>query len=642
MRVDLKKFLFVGSEEERRSFFEEAQKLGIIHFINPNPSSIKEFPQEIHDIVAAIKILRGLPPMEQDDTREYALTDGLVNKILHLNQELIRLEEAERVAILEIARVEAFGDFSHEDIAFIEKEGHRVIQFFVAKSGTSEREDLPEELIFLESEHGLDYFMAINKEPVQYEGFSEMRIDQTVSELKQHLAAIKKEAQDIDHRLKGYQKYNAFLHHALAFKLNTYHLYAAESYSSKPLEGYLFAITGWVPVDKVNQLMSLADETSVHVEEVAIEPGETIPTYLENKGYERIGEDLVGIYDTPSHTDKDPSFWILICFATFFAMIVGDAGYGLIFLLVALYIRYKYTDLKGLGFRVWKLVLILSFACIAWGALTASYFGIQLDVKNPVRKVSLINWLVEKKAEYHFTHRDDVYNEFVKEFPKLREAKTSQEFLHNATVVKEGKVEVEYPMYFKFYDNVLFEIALMVGVVHIIISLLRYLDRNWSAIGWVIFMIGAYLYAPHYLNATSIVHFAFGIPKNVANNGLYLMIGGISLAFILGLIQHRLKGLLEPMTVIQIFADTMSYLRIYALSLAGAMVSATINEFAGATIFVLGAVLFIIGHITNIALSIMGGVIHGLRLNFLEWYHYSFEGGGKKFNPLRFLDKDKD
>lgn len=640
MRVDLAKFLMVGAEEDHRFFFEEAQKKAIIHFIDPNPSGVKEYPPEIHDIVSAIKILRGLPPMEQDETREYILADGLVNKILQLHQELQKLAEAERVTNLEIARVEAFGDFSHEDIAYIEREGHRVIQFFVAKSGTAEREDLPEELIFLNSDHGLEYFMAINKEPVQYEGFSEMRIDHTVSELKNHLASIIKDAHDIDHRLKDYAKYNDFLHHALVFKLNTYHLRSAENYSSKPLDGYLFAVTGWVPVDKVKELMKLAEKTDVYVEQVAVESGETIPTYLENEGYDRIGEDLVGIYDTPSHTDKDPSFWVLTCFATFFAMIVGDAAYGLIFLLIALYIRYKFTNLKGLGYRVWQLTLILGFACIVWGALTASYFGVQLDIKNPLRKISLIHWLVEKKAEYHFSHRDDVYDAFVKEFPNLKNAKTPEEFLQNATVVKEGKVE--HPMYFKFYDNILFEIALMVGVIHIIISLLRYIDRNWSAIGWVIFIIGAYLYVPHYLNVTSIIHFAFGIPKSVAEDGLYLVVGGISLAFILGLIQHRLKGLLEPMTVIQIFADAMSYLRIYALALAGAMVSATINDFAGASIFVVGALLFIIGHITNIALSIMGGVIHGLRLNFLEWYHYSFEGGGKKFNPLRFLDKDKD
>jgi V/A-type H+/Na+-transporting ATPase subunit I len=640
MRVDVEKFLILGAQEERRAFFEEAQKEGIIHFIDPNPKGAKDIPPEIQNLLAAIKVLRGLPPMEQDETREYVLADGLVNKILHLHQELVRLGEQERVLYLDIARVQAFGDFSHEDIAYIEQTGQRVIQFFVAKAGATDGENLPEGLIFLTNEHGLDYFMAINKESVQYEGLSEMRIDATFRELRGQLASVKKQAHDIDHRLKNYSKYNHFLHRALTFKLNTYFLHSNENYSEKPLEGYLFAITGWVPVDKVKNLHALAEKTGVHVEQVAIEPHEIIPTYLENQGVERIGQDLVGIYDTPSHTDKDPSIWILIFFATFFAMIVGDAGYGLIFILIALYIRYKYTHLKGLGYRVWQLVLILGGATIIWGALTASYFGVELDVKNPLRKVSLISWLVEKKAEYHFNHKDEVYQYYVKEFPQLKNAKTPDEFLHNATTVREGKVQ--HTMYFKFYDNVLFEIALLVGVIHIMISLLRYIDRNWSAIGWILFIIGAYLYAPHYLDATSIIHFAFGIPKSFANNGLYLMAGGITLAFALGLIQHRLKGLLEPMTVIQIFADTMSYLRIYALSLAGAMVSATINEFAGATIFVVGALLFIIGHVTNIALSIMGGVIHGLRLNFLEWYHYSFEGGGKKFNPLRLLEKDKD
>ena len=514
------------------------------------------------------------------------------------------------------------------------------MQFFVAKGGTSEREDLPEELIFLTNEHDLDYFMAFNKEPLQYEGFSEMRIDKTFSELKKELQSLKKETHEIEHRLKGYAKYNDFLHRALAFKLNSYYLNTTENYSSKPLDHFIFAITGWVPVDKMAKLMELAEGTNVYVEQVASEPHETMPTYLENQGVERIGEDLVDIYDTPSNTDKDPSIWILVFFATFFAMIVGDAAYGLIFLLIAFYIRYKYTNLKGLGYRVWQLVLILGVACVIWGSLTASYFGVELGINNPLRKISITNWLVEKKAEYHFSHRDDVYDAFVKEYPNLKNAKTPEEFLQNATVVKEGRVT--HPMYFKFYDNILFEIALMVGVIHIMLSLLRYVKRNWSAIGWVIFMVGAYLYIPHYLKATSIIHFAFGVPKSTYHDGLYLVVGGISLAVTLAIIQHRLKGLHEVMNVVQIFADTMSYLRIYALSLAGAMVSATINEFAGATIFVVGALLFIIGHVTNIALSIMGGVIHGLRLNFLEWYHYSFEGGGKKFNPLRLLNKDKD
>lgn len=640
MRVDLKKFLFVGADENRKEFFAEAQKLGFIHFINPSPE-VKDFPQELQNTLAAIKILRSQPPVDQDETKDYGLTEEIVSKIFLLHHKLLKLEESIRTTSLEIARVAPFGEFSHDDIQYIEKKGQRIIQFFVAKEGTSEKEDLPEELIFLNHENGLDYFFAINKQPVQYEGFSEQKIEKTAEELKKELSNIKNDIHHVDHQLMILAKYNDFLHRASNHQFNSYNLQKSESFASKPLHKHLFAVTGWAPVDKITPLTSLADETGVYLEEIEIEPNETIPTYLENKGVHRIGEDLVNIYDTPSSTDTDPSIWVLIFFATFFAMIVGDAGYGLVFLFAALFMRYKYADMKGMGLRIWKLLLILSCACIVWGILLSSFFGISLHAQNPIRKISVVNWLVEKKAAYHFNHKDDVYKTYVKEFPKLKDAKTSKEFLYYENEKKNHIIE--HPLYFKFTDNILFEIALFVGVVHIIVSLLRYVKRNWSAIGWVIFMIGTYLYLPTYLEATSIAQFGFGIPKSFgANNGMYMIVGGFSLATVLALIQHRLKGLLEPMNVIQIFADSMSYLRIYALSLAGGMVAATINEFAAGTVFIVGALLFVIGHLTNIALSIMGGVIHGLRLNFIEWYHYSFEGGGKKFKPLSLIDKDKD
>ncbi|HQI04050.1 MAG TPA: hypothetical protein PL195_02185, partial [bacterium] len=50
-------------------------------------------------------------------------------------------------------------------------------------------------------------------------------------------------------------------------------------------------------------------------------------------------------------------------------------------------------------------------------------------------------------------------------------------------------------------------------------------------------------------------------------------------------------------------------------------------------------IIFVLGHTLNIALCIMGGVIHGLRLNFLEWYRWSFDGGGKRFVPFKDLLK---
>ena len=74
---------------------------------------------------------------------------------------------------------------------------------------------------------------------------------------------------------------------------------------------------------------------AVHCEPIAIEETDKIPTYMENKGRQRIGEDLVRIYDIPATTDKDPSGWVFWFFALFFAMIVADGGYGLLYLGIA-------------------------------------------------------------------------------------------------------------------------------------------------------------------------------------------------------------------------------------------------------------------------------------------------------------------
>jgi V/A-type H+-transporting ATPase subunit I len=119
------------------------------------------------------------------------------------------------------------------------------------------------------------------------------------------------------------------------------------------------------------------------------------------------------------------------------------------------------------------------------------------------------------------------------------------------------------------------------------------------------------------------------------------MIVGLSIALILSVVQHRLLGLLEIATVIQILGDILSYLRLYALGLAGGIMAATINEMADALPLVVSVILIAFAHIFNMGLAIMGGVIHGLRLNFLEWYHYCFEGGGKQFQPLRIKTKDE-
>jgi len=638
MRYDVKKFLFVGVSEEKDRFFSKAQQAGIIHFIDPKQAKAKDVPQDVKKIAQAIKILRGLPVTPQEETDEFEIAEGLAQKILALKHKHDQLIEEERIIKLEMSRVEIFGDFSLEEIAQIEKETGRKIQFYCAKQGYAQTIDLPDEVIYIGSDHGLDYFMALNREPTKYPKMFEMTIDRPWGQLKRDFAEFEKELHASDSRLKGYAKYNRFLHHAFIHKLNGYHLDEAKNFTEMPLED-LFVVQGWVPSHKLGDLAQLVAEMKIYVEEIGVDSKEVVPTYLENNGAARIGEDIIGIYDTPSNTDKDPSLWVLFFFALFFAMIVGDGGYGLVLLGIALYIRYKHSGLRGAKKRVLDLLTILAFACIAWGVLTTSFFGLTIAPDNPIRKFSLMSWLVEKKTEYHMGLHDETYQEWVKKYPQLSGIKDPQEFLMKASHVNKVTGNVVYEAYNKFSDNILMELALFIGVLHIIISMTRYLNRNWSHLGWILFLIGAYLYTPTFLGAASIVNFAFGINKEAAAyNGLYLVYGGLALAVVIAIFKHKFLGLLEASQMIQIFGDVLSYLRLYALGLAGALLTATMIDLAAGLPFVVGIMVLIFGHIVNIVLSIMGGIIHGLRLNFLEWYHYSFEGGGKMFTPLRKLE----
>lgn len=636
MREDVKKYLFVGVSGDKAAFFQKAQDVGLVHFIDTSLTKTREVPQDIEKIAGAIKVLRGVPAVEQEDTDEYAIAVGLAQKILDLKHAHERLEAEQRITQLDIARVEVFGDFSPEDVAYIEQNGHRKIQFYFARQGFAVKNEVPADVLYVGMENNLEYYVGINDKPMAYDKMVEMKIDQPVGMLQKRQVQIEQQLHDIEQRLKGYAKYNEFLHHAMIQRLNSHDLQTAQNSAQMQLDDTLFAVEGWVPVNKTADVQALAHESGVHMEEVAVEETDRVPTCLQNEGVSRVGEDLVHIYDTPSATDKDPSLWVLGSFALFFSFIVGDAGYGLVFLLIALYIRYKMTDASPVGKRTLNLVTILCTCVIVWGVLTNSFFGLSFDIDSPLRKVSVMNWLVEKKTAYHISHQDAIYQEWVAKYPKLEGETDPKAFIKGTVELKKGKPV--YELVNRFSDNILFELALFIGVVHIGISLIRYMTRNWAALGWILFLIGAYLYLPEYLHATSLIHFVFGIdPVKGAQDGLYLIFGGATLAVVIAIFKHKFLGVLEAMTMVQIFADVMSYLRLYALGLAGAIMTGLINEMAESLVFVVGIVLVVLGHIVNMVLSIMGGVIHGLRLNFIEWYHYSFEGGGLMFKPLRKL-----
>ncbi|MCB1148996.1 MAG: V-type ATP synthase subunit I, partial [Chlamydiia bacterium] len=587
----------------------------------------------------AIRVLNSFPVLDQVEPLGWERALSISREVLDLKHRMEKEEEIIRVTGLEIARIQEFGQFSLDDIRYIEREGHRKVQFFCAKKGFFDDKEMPPEMLFISSDHGLDYFVAINDSPRTYDKMVEMQFDRSLDALKEERAAAERRLDQLDEKIKPLQAFNSYLHKALLLALNVKNLKDSEAYTKPLLEGSLFSVEGWVPVNKVQEIEALCREWGVFHEEIAIEEKDAPPTCLQNTGWHRVGEDLVHIYDTPSNTDKDPSLWVLAAFAFFFAMIVNDAGYGLVYSAIAAFILYKFPNATGAGKRFIKLMVLLCAACVVWGVLTTQFFGIEIAVDSPLRKVSVSSWLSTKKAEFYLEQKGETFKEWAVKYPAVAEAKDGADLWAAMNKTVDGKLVNEEMD--GLGKGIMLELALLVGIIHLSLSFLRYLGRNWSGIGWIMVLIGGYLYFPHYLGETSLLQYAFGAPASFGEvEGLELIYGGIGLAVLLAVIQHRLGGLAEIMNLIQVFADVLSYLRLYALGLAGGIVSQTINELGAGLPLLIGIVLMIFAHAVNMGLGIMSGVIHGLRLNFLEWYHYSFEGGGKPYDPLRLNEVD--
>lgn len=626
MRVDVKKFLFIGVPAKQKDFFEDAQKLGQIEFIGNSPVLTAQHPQVLQ-LVTAIKILRTQPVRDQIELANWEKAEDIAKKVIELHHEAQKLHEQHRLLVLEKERIEAFGHFSLKEIAQIEEETAFKVRFYCTKQGVFHDEPHPD-LIYIDSRRGLDYFFAIVHDEVQMDGLLEIKIHTSLQEIEEHLVQFDKEIHQKESELKERAAFNQFLHSALLHVLNKVTLEQAQKDTNSALEERLFHIEGWVPISQIKAAEAICQTHDIYMEEVLIDAAQTLPTYLENKGNGRIGQDLVEIYDTPSTGDKDPSKWVLWAFLLFFAMIINDAGYGALFLAGTLFWRFYKPPVAALGKRMLRLSLFLSLACVAWGVLTSSYFGMELKPDNSLKELSVVNWLSIKEANYHLAFQDKTYETWLKEYPRFEELK-GPEAIVKTTLGDE------------LADTVLFELALIIGTLHVILSMLRHLRVNWAGFGWILFMIGCYLYLPSFVKATSLVNvLSMKTPLELAPLGAQILWTGLGLAVVLALIQKRLSGVLEVMTVIQIFCDVLSYLRLYALGLAGMMMAATFNDMAVKTGPFFGVIILLFGHAVNMVMAIMGGVIHGLRLNFLEWYHYSFEGGGRALRPLKLYDQN--
>ncbi len=339
----------------------------------------------------------------------------------------------------------------------------------------------------------------------------------------------------------------------------------------------IFAIQGWVAERDAKLLEGFAMEQGMVLQLLQPETNELPPTYLDNPNSVAGGEEVVHFFQMPGYRGWDPSRVVFFSFVTFFALIMSDAGYSLLLGgILAFYWKRMGTTQSLRRLRVMGVALTLAGA--VWGVLVGSYFGAPPP-----------SWLAPAKI-----------------------------------------------MDLNDFDSMMM-LSISIGAGHLILGNLmmawvRRKERTrWGPLGWAI-AIASILWG--WLSGFTIIHWL--------GAGLGLVMVFLFTAETSGWgLKRLLSGLLALTNVTKLFGDVLSYLRLFALGLASASLAVTFNQLAVDVAVALPGIglllkvlILLTGHLLNFVLTVISGVIHGLRLNLIEFYNWSLADEGYAFQPF--------
>jgi len=348
--------------------------------------------------------------------------------------------------------------------------------------------------------------------------------------------------------------------------------------------GKVVALQGFLPEDQQAHLDTALATSDVFYVKSRPVPSDAPPILLRNPATASLFEPIARLFDLPRYAELDLTPFFTPFFLLFFGLCLGDAGYGLLVLVVLLALRRKVP----LEYRpLWKLALVLEGAAVVMGALSGTFFGINLlEVSVP--------WL--RPVQNYMFNSDQLFN----------------------LALGLGAVQILFGLILRAWNQ-----KKQYGMVYAL-----------SPIGWIALLAG------------------LGGGAGFGFSPVFLVLCGLGVGLVLffsdpaaGLLGRLGKGLWDLYGITGYFGDLLSYIRLFALGLAGSILGFVVNDISLSILgshAILGPIFFVvmllIGHSLNILIASLGAFVHPMRLTFVEFYkNAGFQGGGEPYQPLQEL-----
>lgn len=612
MIAKMKKLTFLIYYKEYEAFLKQIQELGVLH-VQKTQEGIVEATSELE------AKLRQTEHVKEWMTRLEALgvaevLPSTVEPAGAIVQRLDKIDEVRHKAEMELQRLhkdeatlQPWGNFDPQRIKGLADIGY-VMRFFVCpeRSFNEEWRDLYY-ATDITHDRGKVYFVTLtpvgeevtpDAEQLRLPSVSLTALQQQIKDKERAIADLDEELKSVAvNGLSALRAYESQLRTSVAFDrvvLGTEHV----------AEDRLMVLQGWIPEDRETEVEKFLSAQDVYYEIRAARREDNAPIKLKNNAFVRMYEVLTKMYGMPDYGEFDPTPLVAPFFTLFFAFCMGDAGYGVVLIALGFFLKHKLS--KSLA-GMMNLVITLGVATMVFGAVLGTFFGVSLfDVDVP---------------------------EWMKQF---------------MIVGKIGETS---------YDKQML-LALLIGVVHICIAMtvkaigstVRFgFKESLSDWGWLLLVVG--------FICTGGLSFMEVISEKVSNTA-FIVIGGVAAIgiYLLNNIRRNVfvnigAGLWDTYNMATgLMGDVLSYIRLYALGLAGGMLGGVFNQLAfmvndglGDTLYgipgwICCGLILVFGHTLNIAMSCLSAFVHPLRLTFVEYFKNSgYNGKGETYQPFSVI-----
>jgi len=579
MIVRMKKIMVLVQSKDVASTLNALGRAGVLHIEHqevPQSENLTALKERYESLSRAIAMLP-----EAENQRDVPEAEDIVREVLNLlDEKEIVLEGLKKIK----KYIGIWAEWDDFDPALIDDLEGRGILVRLCKITKKEAKNVPEDVILeqLFKKGTILYCAVISREKISFpfetlalpeKGLGEMIADQNAQERR---------IKEIDTRLAGIAQYKNSLssHRRRLESLIEFN----KAIAGKGIFQSVSYLKGYSPVYNVDLLERLAEKEKWGIVIEDPDENDNVPSLIKNPRWVEIIRPMFGMIKIiPGYREVDISFWFLLFFSVFFGMLVGDAGYGVVFFFANLFCHIKFRN-KLESRAIFFLMYVLSVCAIAWGALTGTFFGQA--------------WLPQRMEPL---------------LPFLRENRNVQ------------------------------TLCFFIGASHLSIAhVWRFIRKMpsikaFSEAGWV-----CVLWTAYFLARSLILGDAF--PEEAKG----LFITGTALII---LFTNPTKNIFKTvgsgigdflLRIVNSFTDLVSYIRLFAVGAATVAVADAFNQMAsgigGGNLLAgfLTAFVLLFGHTLNILLGAMAVLVHGVRLNVLEFSsHLNMEWSGTEYSPFR-------